>query len=269
MRPVTSFEPRRRNDAKRLRLICRTVRLSDRRIISNLAEGGGGGSGGGFSCTGPSAEGNWGGLGYGNRRRRFLAGLPKLLQTRDVFLISWEQWASLQYVFCFMRAVSERAVRYVFHESREWASSMFFISWEQWASEQYVLYFMRAGSERAVRYVFHESRERASSTFCFTLRRERSERFVFSFLRSCERASGFFFVPTELWASERYVLYYIRAESGASRRSKLASLDFCHFEFWFSIIWSYLIWSGSGLICIDEWIEFWFWRFNHLWKYLK
>ena len=32
--------------------------------------------------TGPSAKESWEGLGYGNRRRRFLAGLPRFLHTR-------------------------------------------------------------------------------------------------------------------------------------------------------------------------------------------
>jgi len=39
-------------------------------------------SGGGFSSTGLSAEGSWEGLGFGNRRRRFPAGLSMFLQTR-------------------------------------------------------------------------------------------------------------------------------------------------------------------------------------------
>jgi len=38
--------------------------------------------GGGFSGTCLSAEGSWEGLGSGNRRRRFLVGLPRFLQTR-------------------------------------------------------------------------------------------------------------------------------------------------------------------------------------------
>ena len=86
-------------------------------------------------------------------------------------------------------------------------------------------YFMRAVSERAVRFVFHESRERASSTFCFTLGRERSERFFFRSYGAVSERADFFFVPTEQGASERYILYYMRAESGASRKSKLASLQ--------------------------------------------
>ena len=123
--------------------------------------------------------------------------IQRLLQTRDVFLISWEQWASEQYVFCFMRAVSERAVRFVFHESREWASSMFFISWEQWAGEQYVLYFMRAGSERAVRFVLHWE-ESGASGFFFRSYGAVSERAdFFLFLLSRERASGTFCITWE------------------------------------------------------------------------
>jgi len=145
----------------------------------------------------------------------------------SMFLVSWEQWASEQYVLYFMRAGSERAV-------------CFFISWEQWASEQYVLYFMRAGSERAVRFVLHWE-ESGASGFFFRSYKAVSERAVFfSFLRSCERASGFFFVPTEQGASERYVLYYMRAESGASRKSKLASLQLTWHTKPFP--WSLLVW---------------------------
>ena len=35
-----------------------------------------------FASTGPSAKGSWEGLGFGNRRRRFPAGLSRFLQTR-------------------------------------------------------------------------------------------------------------------------------------------------------------------------------------------
>ena len=63
-------------DAKRLRRICRTGGLF------LIWPRGCGGSEGGFSSTGSSAEESWEGLGFGNRRRRFPAGLSRFLQTR-------------------------------------------------------------------------------------------------------------------------------------------------------------------------------------------
>ena len=67
-------------DAKRLRPICRSSVHAWELFL--IWPRGCGGSGGGFSSTGLSAEGSWEGLGFGNRRRRFPAGLSRFLQTR-------------------------------------------------------------------------------------------------------------------------------------------------------------------------------------------
>ena len=75
VRPVTSFKPRTATQK------C-FVRYEGQEDNFSSGRRGCGRSGGGFWSTGPSAEGNWEGLGYGNRRRRFLAGLPRFLQTR-------------------------------------------------------------------------------------------------------------------------------------------------------------------------------------------
>ena len=67
-------------DAKRLRPICRSSANIGGLFL--IWPRGVWGSGGGFSSAGPSAEGSWEGLGFGNRRRRFPAGLSRFLQTR-------------------------------------------------------------------------------------------------------------------------------------------------------------------------------------------
>jgi len=67
-------------DATRLRPICRSSANIGGLFL--IWPRGCGGSGGGFSSSGPSAEGSWEGLGFGNRRRRFPAGLSRFLQMR-------------------------------------------------------------------------------------------------------------------------------------------------------------------------------------------